>query len=79
MYDGLKAVQAEMGEENLEIAYSDSMFQVADAAAAIRDYASEGYDLVIAHGTQYGNSMFDVAAGLPGDQLRLGHGHRHRR
>ncbi len=40
MYDALKAVQAEMGEENLEIAYSDNMFQVADAAAAIRDYAS---------------------------------------
>lgn len=65
MYDGLKAVQAEMGEENLEIAYSDSMFQVADAAAAIRDYASEGYDLIIAHGTQYGDSMFDVAADFP--------------
>lgn len=65
MYDGLKAVQAEMGEGNLEIAYSDSMFQVADAAAAIRDYASEGYDLVIAHGTQYGDSMFDVAADFP--------------
>jgi basic membrane protein A len=65
MYDGLKAVQAEMGEENLEIAYSDGMFQVADAAAAIRDYASEGYNLVIAHGTQYGDSMFDVAADFP--------------
>lgn len=65
MYDGLKAVQAEMGEENMEIAYSDGMFQVADAAAAIRDYASEGYDLVIAHGTQYGDSMFDVAADFP--------------
>lgn len=65
MYDGLKAVQAEMGEANLEIAYSDSMFQVADAAAAIRDYASEGYNLVIAHGTQYGDSMFDVARDFP--------------
>ncbi|MER2598875.1 MAG: BMP family protein [Caldilineales bacterium] len=65
MYDGLKAVQAEMGEANLEIAYSDSMFQVADAAAAIRDYASEGYDLIIAHGTQYGNSLFDVAKDFP--------------
>jgi basic membrane protein A len=65
MYDGLKAVQAEMGEQNLEIAYSDGMFQVADAAAAIRDYASEGFDLIIAHGTQYGDSMFDVAPDFP--------------
>lgn len=66
MYDGLIAVQAEMGGESaMEIAYSDNMFQVADAAAAIRDYAAEGYDLVIAHGTQYGNSMFDVARDFP--------------
>lgn len=65
MWDGLNAVQAEMGADNLQIAYSDGMFQVADAAAAIRDYASEGYDLVIAHGTQYGNSMFDVAVDFP--------------
>ena len=66
MYDALKIVQTEMGGESaLEIAYSDNMFQVADAAAALRDYASEGYDLVIAHGTQYGNSMFDVAKDFP--------------
>ena len=66
MYDSLKSVQAEMGGESaMEIAYSDNMFQVADAAAAIRDYAAEGYDLVIAHGTQYGNSMFDVAKDFP--------------
>lgn len=66
MYDALVSVQAEMGGESaLEIAYSESMFQVTDAAAAIRDYASEGYDLVIAHGTQYGNSMFEVAADFP--------------
>ena len=65
MYDGLKSVQKEMGEDKLEIAYSDSMFQVADAAAAIRDYASQGYDLIIAHGTQYGDSMFDVAKDFP--------------
>ena len=66
MYDGLLAVQAEMGgEDAMEIAYSESMFNVADAAAAIRDYAADGYDLVIAHGTQYGNSMFEVATDFP--------------
>lgn len=66
MYDGLVAVQEEMGgEEAMEIAYSESMFNVADAAAAIRDYAAEGFDLVIAHGTQYGNSMFEVARDFP--------------
>lgn len=66
MYGALKSVQTEMGGESaLEIAYSEGMFQVTDAAAAIRDYAADGYDLVIAHGTQFGNSMFEVAVDFP--------------
>ena len=45
MYDALLAVQEEMGgEEAMEIVYSEGMFVVDDAAAAIRDYASEGFD-----------------------------------
>ncbi len=63
MFDSLVAVQTEMGgEDALTIAYSEGMFRVTDASAAIRDYASEGFDLVIAHGAQYGNSVFEVAA-----------------
>lgn len=66
MYEGLLAVQAEMGgPEKLEIAYSEGMFKVPDAAAAIRDYASQGYDLVIAHGSQYGTSLKEVAPDFP--------------
>jgi len=62
MFDSLIAVQTEMGgEDALKIAYSEGMFRVTDASAAIRDYASEGFDLVIAHGAQYGNSVFEVA------------------
>ena len=64
--DGIMAVQAEMGGESaLEYAVSENMFNVTDAAAAIRDYASDGFNLVIAHGTQYGESMFDVARDFP--------------
>ena len=66
MYDSLVAVQAEMGgEEAMEIVYSEGMFVVDDAAAAIRDYASEGYDLVIAHGSQYGSSLQEIAPDFP--------------
>ena len=65
MYDALLAIQSEMGEENFEIAYSDGLFVVDDAAAAIRDYASEGYDLVIAHGSQYGGSLQEIAPDFP--------------
>lgn len=66
MYSALVAVQEEMGGESaMTISVSENMFQVADAAAAIRDYAADGNDLVIAHGTQYGNSMFEVARDFP--------------
>ncbi len=66
MYTALVAVQTEMGGESaLQISVSENMFQVADAAAAIRDYAADGNHLVIAHGTQYGNSMFEVAKDFP--------------
>ncbi len=66
MYEGLKKVQTEMGGESaMEIAYSENMFKVPDAAAAIRDYASKGYNLVIAHGSQYGTSLEQIAPDFP--------------
>jgi basic membrane protein A len=65
MYDAVLALQDEMGEENFEFAYSDNTFVVDDAAAAIRDYASQGYDLVIAHGSQYGSSLHEIAPDFP--------------
>ena len=66
MWDALKAVQAEMGgEAAVELKYSESMFKVPDAAAAIRDYASQGFNIVIAHGSQYGTSVQEVAPDFP--------------
>ncbi|NOH02047.1 MAG: BMP family protein [Chloroflexi bacterium] len=53
------------GEENFEFVYSEGMFVVDDAAAAIRDYASQGFDLVIAHGSQYGSSLQEIAPDFP--------------
>jgi basic membrane protein A len=63
--DGLKKVQAEVGEAGLEIAYSENMWNVTDAAPAIRDYAEAGFDLVIAHGAQYGTTLFEIAPDYP--------------
>ena len=66
MFQALKSLQAEMGgESKFEIKYSENMFKVPDAAAAIRDYASQGYNLVIAHGSQYGASVEEVAKEFP--------------
>ena len=44
---------------------TDGTFIVEDAAAAIRGYAAEGYDLVIAHGSQYGGSLQEIAQEFP--------------
>ncbi len=66
MYAALLAIQKEMGGANkMELVYSEGMFVVDDAASAIRDYASEGYDLVIAHGSQYGSSLQEIAPDFP--------------
>jgi basic membrane protein A len=65
MYDALTRVQQEMGAGNFEFVHSENMFVVDDAAAAIRDYATQGYDLVIAHGSQYGSSLQEIAPDFP--------------
>jgi basic membrane lipoprotein Med (substrate-binding protein (PBP1-ABC) superfamily) len=66
MWSALKSIQAEMGGESaVELKYSENMFKVPDAAAALRDYASQGFDIVIAHGSQYGTSVQEVAKDFP--------------
>ena len=66
MYEAWLKIQTEMGGPSmLEIAKSENMFNVPDAAAAIRDYASKGYDIVVAHGSQYGTSLQQIAPDFP--------------
>lgn len=59
------ATNALKDEYELEIAITDGTFVVDDAAAAIRNYAKEGYDVVIAHGSQYGGSLKEIAPDFP--------------
>lgn len=65
MYDALVAIQKEMGEDKFQFAFTENMFQVEDANTAIRDYATQGYDLVIAHGSQYGAGLQEIAPDFP--------------
>ena len=48
-----------------EVATTPGTFVVEDAATAIRDYAEQDFDLVIAHGSQYGSSLEAIAAEFP--------------
>ncbi|MEZ4607035.1 MAG: BMP family ABC transporter substrate-binding protein [Deinococcales bacterium] len=61
-----------MGEENFEFVVADGMFIVDDAASAIRDWASEGYNLIIAHGSQYGTSLQEIAPDFPDTSFAWG-------
>jgi basic membrane protein A len=66
MWNALQKVQTSMGgPAALELKYSENMFNVPDAAAALRDYASQGFDIVIGHGSQYGSSIREVAPDFP--------------
>ena len=72
MYDALAAIESEMGAENFEFDFSENLFVVDDAAAALRDYASQGYNLVIAHGSQYGGSLQEIAPDFPDTSFAWG-------
>jgi basic membrane protein A len=54
-----------MGTDHFEFVYSENMYDVDAAAQVIRKYAADGYDLVIAHGSQYGSCMQEIAPDFP--------------
>ena len=66
IYDGLMAIQADMGEDAFQFDFQDGTFIVDDAAVALREWAASGdYDLVIAHGSQFGSVVEELAAEFP--------------
>ncbi|MCY3796823.1 MAG: BMP family protein [Chloroflexi bacterium] len=66
IYDGLLAIQSEMGEDAFQFDFQDGTFIVDDAAVALREWAASGdYNLVIAHGSQFGSVVEELAAEFP--------------
>ncbi len=59
------AVNAIGETRELEVDITDGTFIVEDAAAAIRGYAEDDFDLVIAHGSQYGAPLQEIAPDFP--------------
>ena len=55
-----------------EVALSENLFVVSEAGAALRGYAEAGYDLVIAHGVQYGPFVTEIAPDFPGTAFAWG-------
>jgi basic membrane protein A len=62
MYHALKNMEKKY---DLELSVSENQFVVANAANIIRQYASQGYDLIIAHGSQYGGTIQQLAPQFP--------------
>ena len=62
MFDSLARLSADY---NIEIEVTDGTFVIEDAAVAIRSYADDGFDMVIAHGSQYGGSVSEIAQDFP--------------
>jgi basic membrane protein A and related proteins len=66
-YEGLKALASKY---NVKIALSDDV-KIPDMEAAIRDYCSQGYDLVIAHSTPFGDPALKVAKDFPNCKITV--------
>lgn len=65
MFDALTKIDAEMGDA-FEFVFQDGTFVVDDAAVALREWAASGeYDLIIAHGSQYGAIVEELAPEFP--------------
>lgn len=71
MHDAIQAVQKKRGPGLVEYSYSEKMKPV-DAGAAARQYASGGYDIVIAHGAQYKNLILEMAEEFPKTTFAFG-------
>ncbi|CAI8363634.1 MAG: Purine-binding protein [Acidimicrobiales bacterium AG-410-I20] len=52
-------------ERDITLQVTDGTFIVEDAAAAIRGYAEDGVDVIVAHGTQFGASLAEIAPDFP--------------
>ncbi len=60
-YEGLKAIEAQLGAET---AYSETT-PVANFEQVYRDFANQGYDVIIGHGFEFGDVALKVAPDYP--------------
>lgn len=61
-YEGLKKIESELGAE---ISYVETEQSPAAFEKALRDYASQGYQFILAHGNEYTDAAVAVAPDYP--------------
>ena len=64
MYEALKKMQSQ-SKDGIELAVSERMGKPVDAGASIRQYATQGFDIIIAHGAQYQSVVKEIAPEFP--------------
>ncbi|MCD8249747.1 MAG: BMP family protein [Lachnospiraceae bacterium] len=69
-YEGVSEAAEEYG---FEFAYSESV-ALAEMETTLRDYASQGYDLIIAHGDEFSDAVCTVAEEFPDCSFAISNG-----
>lgn len=67
LVEGLEAVSGVS-----DVVVSPGIRRPEDAAAAVRSYADDGYDLILAHSSEYGDAVRETAADFPGTAFAWG-------
>lgn len=75
MYEGMKKIEEEYGE-NIKVTYVEEVYEVADIEPALRDFTTEGYDLILGHGFQFMEPIIKVANEFPEVHFALGTGYK---
>jgi len=71
MHDAIMSVQKKYGAALIEYNYSEKMKPV-DAGSAARQYASRGFDIIVAHGAQFKNLILELAEEFPKTTFAFG-------
>jgi basic membrane lipoprotein Med (substrate-binding protein (PBP1-ABC) superfamily) len=72
MFDALTLLDEEL-DDAFEFVFQEGTFIVDDAAVALREWAASGeYDLIIAHGSQYGSIIEELAPEFPDTSFAWG-------
>ncbi len=71
MHDAIKSVEKKYGVALVEYNYSEKMKPV-DAGSAARQYASRGFDIILAHGAQFKNLILELAEEFPKTTFAFG-------
>lgn len=73
MYEGMKAVEQDYAGK-IKVTYSENVYEVANIEPAIRDFATQGFDLIIGHGFQFQEPIIKLAEEFPNTKFALGTG-----